>query len=451
MKSLMLFTICLPLLIMPCGCATHIPKVVESTGLPGKNMVQANAIVSPTDNLSSKIEIDSLSLEEAVNIAIQYNPELKSVGKDIDAASARIIQAKLLPNPELGFETEDGPAKSLGFGQGYKSIFSLTQPIPLGGKISARTGLAEKEHEIILLNYEQKLREVLAEVKKAFTNILIDRELVRIGDDNLNIARELFEATKSRVAAQAAPETEQLKSEIALSGAEITLNNARTELAQAQRQLKTLLGNIDIQIKDYRGVIRDTEPGLAPDKIEGIILDSYPALLSARKSIEAAKTQLQLSYAERYPDITIGLSSGKVRERNEDSNIIEWAVGIPLPVFDRNQGRIKESEALIAKSEKEYENITNQVRLETAQTLALFDNLLNQVQTYKEKVVPQAEKTLALISEGYQAGKFTYLELLDAQRTLTETREIYLRLLHDLNGSVVDIERLTGKSIDELK
>jgi cobalt-zinc-cadmium efflux system outer membrane protein len=440
-------------LIALCGCA-GIPPATE--GSPVRGATYEPVLSIRTDQSSERktsavAEIDSLSLDEAVGLAIRYNPELKASEKNIDVASARIIQAKLLPNPELGFETEDGASKSVGFGESYKSVFGLSQPIPLGGKIDARTKVAEKEREIVLLNYEQKLREIIAEVKKTFINILATRELVRIGEDNLRIARELFEATSARVSAQAAPETEQLKSEIALSGAEITLSNARTELTQAQRQLKTLLGNSAIQIKDYRGLIRDTEPDFTPDKIEGIVLDSYPALLGARKSIEAAKAQLQLSNAERYPDITIGLSSGKLRERNGDNNIIEWAVGIPLPVFDRNQGRIKESEALIAKSENEYENILNQLRLETDQAIASFNNFSNQVKTYKEKIIPQAEKSLALVSEGYRAGRFTYLELLDAQRTLTATREIYLRLLYDLNKALVDIERLTGKPIEQLK
>ncbi|MEW6025892.1 MAG: TolC family protein [Planctomycetota bacterium] len=430
--------------VIPCGCASPSDKD-EMIKMELSQSATSRPVTTQPDVVK-----DSLTLTEAVNLAVQYNPELKSAEKEIDAASARIIQAKLLPNPSIFAETEDGRSKSWGFGNEYKSVFGLSQPIPLGGKINARTVVAEKEKQITLSTYELNLRQIIARTKKAFVDILAAQELVNIAADNLEIARKLFDSAKARLEAGAAPETEQIKAQIELSQAEVSLRNAQTEFTQAQKRLNTLLGNVDINIKNYDGALREIIPDLQDKQIEEMVLASYPELLSAVKAKELAQAQLELAQAERYPDIDIGVGTGKIRG-TEETNIIEWGVNIPFPLFDRNQGRIREAEALIIKAQKDHEAALNQVCLETRQTLLALGNTANYVRTYKEKVVPQAERSLSLISEGYRQGKFTYIELLDAQRTLAETRENYLKLLAELNNLVIEIEQLTGKPIEELK
>jgi cobalt-zinc-cadmium efflux system outer membrane protein len=394
--------------------------------------------------------VHSLSMDEAVDMALQRNPGLKVAEKEIDAASARVIQARLFPNPTLFLETEDGDADSLGFGEEYKSIIGLSQALPLGGKIKARKEMARGEEDLAMLGYEFKLLEIIAETKKAFVKIVANQELARIAGNNLEIARKLFDAAKSRVEALAAPETEQIKAEIEQSQAQVKLRNAKIDLYNSEQQLHAQLGNVDIQVSAYKGSLRDDFPRLNSEKMEAAVLPSYPELLKVKKLEEISKARLQLARSKKYPDIEIGVGAGKERGFIENNNTIEWAIQIPLPLFDRNQGEIMESEILMVKARKEYEDALNRVKLQIKQTLSSFDILLEQVRTYKKKVLPQAEKSLALMLEGYNVGKFTYIELLDSQRTLTETRETYIHMLQELNSAAIEIERLAGTSIDKL-
>ncbi|MFH1228508.1 MAG: TolC family protein [Planctomycetota bacterium] len=402
-----------------------------------------------TEKLPLETEINSLSLDEAVDLAVKYNPELKAFRKDIDIASARIIQAKLLPNPEVFAETESDASKSFGFGRLNKSVLGLSQPIFLGGKINARTAVAVKEKDIAGLNYELKLRQLIAETKKTFVSILAAEQLVGIADDNLEVAKKLLDAVKTCVDNRVVPETELIKAEIQLSLAQANLTNYQTELFRAQKRLNVFFGNIDIKIKKHAGELKEIIPELAGGKIEEEAVASSPELVNAKKMRELAGAQYQLAQAERYPDITIGLGAGKEWGDFGNNKTTEWSINIPFPLFDRNQGRIKEARMLIAKSDNEYESALNRVRLEVKQAISSLENVTNQVKTYKGKILPQAEKSLSLISDGYKAGKVTYLEMLDAQRTLAETRQNYTRLLEELNNTAVDIEYLTGKPIDK--
>lgn len=178
---------------------------------------------------------------------------------------------------------------------------------------------------------------------------------------------------------------------------------------------------------------------------------SSPEIVRAKKHEELSGTRFQLACAKRFPDIEIGVGAGKERGLIENRNTLEWRIQIPLPLFNRNQGEVLESEILIVKAKREYEDALNTMRLQTKQILSAFENSLNQVRTYSKKVLPQAERSLALTLEGYNAGKFTSIDLLEAQRTLVETREIFVHLLQELNDNAIEIERMTGVSIEELQ
>ena len=401
-------------------------------------------------DVSDKLAIDSLTIEEAVRVVIKNNPELKAFEKEIDAGSARIRQEQLLPNPSVFMETEDGSFKSFGFGKTYKSSIGIEQTVPLGGKIGARTAVARKEKEIAILIYENKLRDIVAETKKVFTTILFAQQLVKIVSDNRDIAQKLLDVAKIRVEALAAPETELIKAEIELSGAQISFSNAEFELVQAEQQLHNLMGNVDVKIKNYHGELRRTLPELPAPRIEQIAIASYPELLHAQKTRELAQTQHDLAKADRYPDIDISISTGREHIELENNTVFQWSIALPLPLFNRNQGRIQETRAYVLKAEKEYESSLNTIRSKIRRTIILSENSVHQVRMYEEKVLPNAEKSLELMSEGYKEGKFTYIELLDAQRTLTQTREDYTKLLENLNITAIEIERLTGRTIEQL-
>ncbi len=450
MRYLIFYSVILIYTFISSGCASYDNEILKpDTTKYNAAISNGNKSVPLAAEQALPLEIKSLSMEETIRLALLYNPALKAGEKDIDAASARIIQAKLWPNPSLFMETSDGRKKSYGFGGDYKSVIGVSQPIVLGGKIDASTKLAQKGKEIELANYEQLLRETITQVKSVFIRILASQELVKAAASNLEIARNIFESASTRVEAKAASEIEKIKTEIELAHAELDLTNAQNALFQAQKELNAILGNIDIKIENYDGALNDAFPPIDNNKTEEAIISGYPEIIKSKKAREYAGSQLTLAKTQRYPDIELGLGAGKQRGNVDQADSIEWSLNIPLPVFNRNQGSISEAQALLTKADREYENTLNRVLLQAKNTLSLFNTLIIQAKSYNEKIMPQAEKSLSLVSEGYQAGKFTYLDLLDAQRTLSQTKQSYINLLRDLNMSSVDIEKLTGQAIDK--
>src|SRR4030042_843159 len=283
MKYALICAIILSGMILPFTCASNEVQDTSSHQSSGEKLIQA------AEQKTSDInEIVALTMDEAIRMVIKNNPELKAFEIEIDAASARIIQEKLLPNPSLFIETEDGSFKSFGFGNTYKASIGIMQPVPLGGKISARTDIAMKEKEIVILEYEMKLRDTIAATKKAFMNILVAQQIADIASDNFDIAQKLYDMANIRVEALAAPQTELVKADIELSHAQINLNNAKFELMQTEKLLHNLIGNIDIRIKNYTGEVRHEVPALSSAAIEELIRISYPEILIAQKTRDLA-------------------------------------------------------------------------------------------------------------------------------------------------------------------
>jgi cobalt-zinc-cadmium efflux system outer membrane protein len=169
---------------------------------------------------------------------------------------------------------------------------------------------------------------------------------------------------------------------------------------------------------------------------------NHPELVAAQADRQRALLELQRARREPWPDITVGVAGG--RDLASDETLVEVRIAVPLPVFDRARGRRRETKALaeIAGLElagKQQELATRwhlaQTRLRAAQ---------DQADAYRIRILPQATTALRLVRTGYEAGKFGFLDMLDTQRTLAETRLAYLDRLLELNVALAELESLAG-------
>ncbi|MCP2597360.1 TolC family protein, partial [Candidatus Aminicenantes bacterium AC-335-G13] len=353
----------------------------------------------------------------------------------------------LWPNPHIEFEAEDIPRENLGF-QKSKNIVSLSQEVLIGGKIALRTKVAQIEKEIVALKYEEKFREVIAEIKKAFYGVLATQQKVEVARRTVEIAQSLFDSIKKRFDAGVAPQTELIKARIELERAKVKLFNAKAKFSIAEKRLKTIIGLPKLKIKEYRGRLRDSFPKLLKEDLVKIVLKTHPGLLAQKKEKELAQLKLKLAKVQRIPDIEFRVGYGKDTLVKED--IAEFSIGIPIPIFNLNQGKIIEALLNIRKAETDYKARENDILLELDEKLTVFSRTLNQIKKYQEIILPEAKKSLDLVRKGFEQGKLSYLDLLDAQRTLAETQEIYIEVIESLNDSAAELEKLIGRALIEI-
>ena len=174
-------------------------------------------------------------------------------------------------------------------------------------------------------------------------------------------------------------------------------------------------------------------------------------MLAARRDVDRARAELGLAKAEWFADPEVGIGVGRLREDGEDEVVLEWGISIPLPLFDRNQGKIAERRALVRQSERIYDATLGEVLNRLIIALADHERFRTQATEYRDRIIPQAERAIDLVREGYQQGKLSQLDLLDAQRILAASRQTYVGLLEDLHRVVATMEELGGRPISEFE
>jgi outer membrane protein, heavy metal efflux system len=115
-------------------------------------------------------------------------------------------------------------------------------------------------------------------------------------------------------------------------------------------------------------------------------------------------------------------------------------VGIPLPIFNRNQGNICKAQAELTAAERDVERVQLALQQRLALVFEQYATALRQVEKYHDDILPNAQESLKLVSTGYRQGEFSYLVLLTAQRTYFQTNLAYLDALRDLRTACVAIE-----------
>jgi cobalt-zinc-cadmium efflux system outer membrane protein len=180
-------------------------------------------------------------------------------------------------------------------------------------------------------------------------------------------------------------------------------------------------------------------------QMQAMIADN-PDLARWQTEEDKRRAALHLEETRAVPDITVG---GGVRRFEEtDDAALVLALGIPLPLFDRNQGGIREAVANLAKARRQYEAAQVKTRTALAETTSTLTAAHEAVAILQSDVLPKAQQTFAAAEQGYEQGKFDYLYLLDAQRILFETQGQYIDALVAYHRARADIERLTGRPLD---
>jgi cobalt-zinc-cadmium efflux system outer membrane protein len=153
-----------------------------------------------------------------------------------------------------------------------------------------------------------------------------------------------------------------------------------------------------------------------------------------------------LQDAIRIPDPTFTAGVRRFRESGDSAFVA--GMSIPLPLFNRNQGGILESRRRLAKAERESAAAEARVRVALAETYQALSTAVSEIDALKTTVIPGAQSAFEAASEGYRQGKFGYLDVLDAQRTLFEARGQYVSALATYHKAVADLDRAIGKMPD---
>jgi cobalt-zinc-cadmium efflux system outer membrane protein len=318
-------------------------------------------------------------------------------------------------------------------------------PLVFSGRLGKAESAAQAARDVAALTYVCRRREALAETQRAFMTVLSTRRALELTRESRDLARTARDVAEERLRAQAVPEMEALKTAVALSKAEIELKRAERDAAGALKALHAAMGDPDFPVAKVTGELAAAYIVPSLDTLRGLATGAHPRVAAASKAKEAAELEVAVARAERIPDPHLEVLAGR---DPEDASIIEAGISIPFPLFNRNQAKIAKTEARVRQAEHEFDAVRNDLLLKLGESHRAIGTAQEAVAIYRDDILPKAEKALAQTSEGYRLGKFGYLDLLDAQRTLAEARSAYAAALTELNLAAVELEKLSGLKLE---
>lgn len=387
-----------------------------------------------------------LTIEKAVSLAVQNNPELKTLHYEIDALGAAKIQSGLMPNPEFEVEAENilGSKDFNGFDNSEITAV-LSQDILLAGKISKRVKVAETNISLAEWDYETKRIEIITDIRKAFQQALAVQLLIEKNEELIKVSKEFVVNLQKRVDAGKISPAEVSRAKIILNSLRIDLNRLKSEYENYKSELLSLIYQPDLTIDELIGELEYPVDVPSYDSLLNQLTNN-PKLKRYESEYDKQTAIVNLEESKAVPDLTI--SVGFKRLNDAKANTFLVGASIPLLIFDRNQGAIQEAKIRVDQKQREYFSVKNRLTLQLNILYKRLNTLIETAAQLNSESIPEAEDAFQIIKEGNLVGRFAIIDVLDAERTLFELQNQYLNIIGQIHSTQIEIEGLIAKEIN---
>jgi len=382
----------------------------------------------------------TLSLEQALELASGSVPSIEGAAAGVRAAEAQRRAAGLRPNPSVNVETENvvGTGAYSGLSSAETTV-GMSMPIELGGKRSARIGVADAQITRARLGTLVARADLVLRVTQAFNEaVAADRRLV-VTREQVGIAEEGLRAARVRVRAGKASPIEEQRAEVARVNAVNAADRADRAVALARGNLGRLIGRepgaLDAGWFDGVGGMGPRVPATP----EGTL-----ALAVAEAEVGAADAQVRLARSQRVPDLTLSAGARRLEATNDVAAV--FGVSIPIPVFNNGRANVDAARA----QRDQAQALGRMARFDAKQAIAAAEtdlaNAEANARTANGPALTAAQEAARIARIGYREGKFGQLDLLEAERTLAETRGAAIDALAAYHDAKARLARLTARA-----
>ncbi|WP_267396455.1 MULTISPECIES: TolC family protein [unclassified Sphingomonas] len=387
-----------------------------------------------------------LTLEQTLALAEASAPSLEAAQAGVRATGAGRDVAGLRPNPTLngGLEYFGGSGQYRGL-RSAEATVGVALPIELGGKRSARVGVANALGEQSRVALVIAAADIRLAVTQAYIEAVAADRRVTTAREQAGIAGEAARAAGIRVRAGRASPIEQQR-------AEVLRINAEASVERAQRLSDVARGNLARRIgQPVTGALDlawfDRVQGYGPSI--PVSPGGTLALSAARAEVATADAQVRLARSQRIPDVTVSAGARRIEETNDMAAVV--GLSIPIPLFNNGRASLNQATA----QREQADAMRRAAELDAGQSIATAQaevaNAATSARTTSGPVLAAALESARIARIGYREGKFGQLDLLDAERTLSETRTAAIDALATYHDAKARLERLTAAAPDPAK
>lgn len=430
--------------------------------LPLSVLAQSVTPPSTSANLSA-----SLSLSESLEQADQNNPQLLAARGNLPISRAGITIAGATPNIQVGFQYGFGSVYTAG---GNPQQVQLTQTVELGGKRSARLGLANAQYQLATVQLDAQRLGVRDQVRRAYAELAAAEGYAKALEEQTKLVQKLLEIARKRFEAGAAPEADVLQAKLSRMQLEPQQKQVQNRIQTDLIQFNALLGTplqqaIDVKDKSlFDLTVRKTELVPAPDAVfppvEALLTRAYSRRLDLKTSQqqqEVARRQLSVTKAQRVPDLQ--LTAGYVFStytnaqdipsslNGSQANGVFVGATVTVPLFYHQQGEAAQAQATINQASKQVAAQRQQVSADVQTAYRSLVTAAENVRQYRSQLLPASREVAALAQESYQVGKTNLASAIVAEQANQQVRSGYLDAVTAYQNAYADLEKAVGEPL----
>ena len=393
----------------------------------------------------------NLTPESAATTALAENRDLAAARFAIRQAEGRLKQAGLWPNPEfeLGGKNDSAFAN-----QGeYDLATGFKQHFPITGRLTKAKAVARVDVAMALAEVSNQERLLVGEVLGRSRELLVTREKLKANEEIQGVIQKVIEVSEKRlkVAEVSAADVNLAKLELQkLTLAQAAFLNQQEITATA---LNRLLGREPKMPLQMSGAVATEFDTNMVAEVSRQALARRPDRQLFALGIDRAGAEITLARAEKWADWTVGFDYSRGVSKfdapigTKTDNFLGVSVSIPLPLWNKNQGRISEAQATQQRAEAELQALDLRIATEAQTAENQMRRLFGILRQYREESIKLADENIALLQKGYADGLVSITAVIQAQQQLTDLRRSYLEALAEFIRAKTDWETATGATL----
>jgi len=389
-----------------------------------------------------------LSLNDALALFLQQNLDVLIAKYGIEYSKGQQITARLFPNPVMSIGTLSSFTQGLTPSTSGQLYFQAQQLFELAGKRGYRIESAGFGAQSAEAAFEDAVRQLGFTVKDSYYRVQLAQRRLALAEENRDRFSRILEINTIRFKKGYIAEVDLIRIRLQMVDFQSQVIQSLQEAESARGDLRQLLRlspatTVELTTDlEFRRV--DPEIG----KLRVAAIDVRPDLRSKRFTFSQREADLRLAQAYRVPDVTVGAGYAIQGSLGPD-NPQQWAfnLGLPVPLFNRNQGGIRQAEVAVQTAEADLNKAVNVVENEVE---VAYRNLLQSrrlVEAYVGGVLDDARATFTIVERAYERGGATILDLLDAARTSRTIQQNYIEALFNYQRNVLQLESAVGQEI----
>ncbi len=388
----------------------------------------------------------ALSLDTVLRETLQNNPTLKAARASWEAMKQRVPQARAWEDLRAGFDTVAGRFVDISPNSFTDQKLMLEQTVPLAGKNRLRGEAAEAEAIAAYQDYKRRQLDLAAKARTAFYRLANANEQLRIIDSNLELLRQFTRTTRSKYAAGTKPESDVLTAETDASKLEESRYDIIRQISEAQSQLNVLMNRPAQNPMPSPASLAFPVFHFHLEHLQFLALTNRPEILSAGRKIEAATARLEAARREWIPEPSLRVEASRYNDTGQAISEVSAGVSVNLPWLNRRKYKaaIEEASQMKAAAEYELEAARNETSGMVRDALTKTETFHHHSELFRDRILPLARQNASAARLAYETDRTSFLNLIDAQRTLQEAEAMYWSHLADYLSALAELEAIIG-------